>query len=158
MNDFFTNKKGGLVLSTLILAVVFSVGFYFGASFMNKVNGNSQVAGSEEEVIEEINEENLQLSDIEPIVREMLAVESVCESVGGKWDKLGSSVNASFVCNTPTKDAGRFCSDSSQCESYCKTNQTLQEGSIAPGICHEWKYAECIQEVKDGMARPFTCN
>lgn len=40
-----------------------------------------------------------------------------CEAAGGKWGGVG--IFPAKVCNLPTKDAGKICSDGSECEGDC---------------------------------------
>ena len=39
-------------------------------------------------------------------------------------------------CNMPTLDAGKACSDSSQCESYCQAPKGVKIDTEATGQCY----------------------
>lgn len=52
---------------------------------------------------------------------------STCLAGGGTMKQVGKLQN--WKCITPYKDAGKVCSDSSQCEGACQTNVTTQPGT-----------------------------
>jgi hypothetical protein len=69
-----------------------------------------------------------------------------CESKGGVWLGSISGRGRDSGCDLPTKDAGRKCSDGSQCESICVANdlsnkncscsaRTLSRKGLQPDIC-----------------------
>ncbi|MDO8669213.1 MAG: hypothetical protein Q7K65_02880 [Candidatus Buchananbacteria bacterium] len=80
-----------------------------------------------------------------------------CELKGGKWINHGDLYPPKPVCNLPTADAGKKCTDSDQCESYCQAPKNSKIGVNTTGTCYEWKLAECMQEVKDGKAEATWC-
>lgn len=69
---------------------------------------------------------------------------SLCWLGGGRWEVLGFS---GIGCNWPTSDAGKPCTDSSQCESWCFArrlggfeNPTGEFFPAEPwGSCSPWK-------------------
>jgi hypothetical protein len=90
-----------------------------------------------------------------------------CEELGGKIApySFGSthdrSDNMTGVCFLPTKDFGKSCSNSSECEAYCviSTNETrnilfydLCGYASAIGKCSEWKIStsNCLPIVTEG--------
>lgn len=75
----------------------------------------------------------------------------VCKlSGGGYWKVRG-------VCVYDTKDAGKLCSDSSECESYCMAPGGSDIGAEAIGKCLERTDANCIKEVKNGIVQKQFC-
>lgn len=48
-----------------------------------------------------------------------------CEAAGGNWGRWGLLVEER--CNLPTRDAGKSCSDSSQCQSACVANMPVEK-------------------------------
>lgn len=52
-----------------------------------------------------------------------------CEKIGGVWKKMGP--RPMEECNIPTKDAGKVCSGSNQCEGVCLadlSNEDISKG------------------------------
>jgi len=87
-----------------------------------------------------------------------------CETLGGKWGCKGmicsgNPCNMTVYCNKPTSDAGKTCTDSSQCESYCQapSNTSSDSGDII-GKCYEYEYADCMSEVRNGKWGGMWCN
>jgi hypothetical protein len=54
-----------------------------------------------------------------PRDKECIDTQAKCEQKGGVWLGSVSGRGRSIGCDLPTKDAGKTCSDSSQCESLC---------------------------------------
>lgn len=93
----------------------------------------------------------------EPVSSEIITSKIVCEEQEGKWEIIGDSPSATAKCNLPTADAGKECTDSSQCESYCQApSQTEIDATIA-GQCYEFQTAICMQEVLEGKASAEWC-
>ena len=81
-----------------------------------------------------------------------------CEQAGGKWGSWRDMLNATPECNLPTSDAGKECTDSSQCESYCQAEEGAKRGDQASGRCYEWKSVyTCMQEVRGGVVDVTWC-
>ena len=88
-----------------------------------------------------------------------------CESLGGRWEKIGLSQEES--CNLPTSDAGKICSDSSECQGSCiaeLSKEDLDKVSgqndfvYTKGKCSRWKItAGCNAFVKDGKVENILC-
>jgi hypothetical protein len=80
-----------------------------------------------------------------------------CEAHGGKWGMWRNAIDATPECNLPAADAGEKCTDSSQCESYCQVPKDTEIGSKVEGKCYKYKVANCMQEVKNGIANAKWC-
>jgi len=82
-----------------------------------------------------------------------------CEQSGGKWGVWRDTPDAVEECNLPTSDAGKECSDSSVCESYCQVEEGAKVGSQAKGRCYAWEktLTGCMQEIKQGIAQTEWC-
>ncbi|MCX6695605.1 MAG: hypothetical protein NTU61_04855 [Candidatus Altiarchaeota archaeon] len=87
-----------------------------------------------------------------------------CEALGGIWGRMGLSPSES--CNLPTSDAGKTCSDNSECEGMCiaelsPLNQArLGKGEYvkAKGKCSERrKNVGCLAMVQEGEVRGMLC-
>ncbi|MBU0762373.1 MAG: hypothetical protein KKD39_05055, partial [Candidatus Altiarchaeota archaeon] len=72
-----------------------------------------------------------------------------CEALGGRWGRMG--LYPEEICNLKTKDGGRICMDSSECEGICIAELTPEERKKAQnskikatGKCSEYmKKAGC---------------
>lgn len=82
---------------------------------------------------------------------------SDCAVAGGIWQRVGKA--QMFACVLNTKDAGKSCTDSSQCESACIVKGTkVQPGQPAVGQCHSNNMLfGCRTYVKDGKAEHTLC-
>ncbi|RLE38981.1 hypothetical protein DRJ17_02185 [Candidatus Woesearchaeota archaeon] len=89
-----------------------------------------------------------------------------CEALGGRWERISPRLEE--YCNLPTTDAGKECSDSSECESFCiaellnltkEDRLKLAQGTFeTKGRCHEWKIiVGCYSDVRNGIAQPAVC-
>ena len=88
-----------------------------------------------------------------------------CESVGGIWGVF--DLTDTERCILPTSDAGKICTDSSQCEGPCIANITQEQYSAlietqvpisATGYCSSWMTsAGCNAYVEDGMVNGIFC-
>lgn len=83
-----------------------------------------------------------------------------CEQVGGVWQKIG--IRPIEECNIKTKDAGKICSGSNQCEGVCLANLSREDigkgmrGKLfkAQGQCSEFiKVVGCRAYVYFGWAQ-----
>jgi len=88
---------------------------------------------------------------------ESLSEQEQCEIAGGLWEIWGNISNATNSCNPATSDAGKVCTDSSQCQSFCQANQGAQINSEEAGTCYGYELAICMQEVRDGVVDPEWC-
>ncbi len=85
-------------------------------------------------------------------------VASYCDTIGG-WVFSPPVEWAGPLCDLPTADAGKDCSDSSQCESWCAAQLTeaVEIGSPVSGKCaggYEWS---CISRVSNGTYAGTMC-
>lgn len=80
-----------------------------------------------------------------------------CEAQGGRWGRFG--LMEKEQCNRPTTDAGKECSDHSECESDCVTEDAVPAGTEVTGKCFEWTVTlgRCLNGVKDGKAQGVIC-
>ena len=58
-------------------------------------------------------------------VRRLPDKEQACGEQGGKWGPVG--IFPKPVCSLPTRDAGRTCADSGECEGLCLAELTPEE-------------------------------
>jgi hypothetical protein len=63
-----------------------------------------------------------------------------CEESGGVWEHTSSGVGVVIIktvssCNLPTSDAGKACTNSDQCESYCEAGECHDFVEIFQRIC-----------------------
>ena len=80
-----------------------------------------------------------------------------CESAGGLWNNWSFGVGRGPECNLSTSDAGKECTDYSQCESWCEAREGANTGSQESGFCHGYKLANCMHEVIDGVVEQEWC-
>jgi len=79
-----------------------------------------------------------------------------CEARGGKWEGV-DNLNGTSVCNLPTIDNGKTCTDSNQCESYCQAPTEAATGAKVSGTCYGFTKSTCMKEVKNGIAGAEWC-
>lgn len=65
---------------------------------------------------------------------ECIDTQTKCEAKGGQWGGVVSGRGRSPGCNLPTNDAGKKCSDSSQCESVCIAHDESNKNCS----CYPW--------------------
>ncbi|MBL7206156.1 MAG: hypothetical protein ISS36_00985 [Candidatus Aenigmarchaeota archaeon] len=87
-----------------------------------------------------------------------------CEAKGGRWGRIG--LDATPSCNYPASDAGKECSDSSECQGRCVADLSdedydkAQEGEIiyTNGNCTSKRtVVGCNAFVEDGMVYGILC-
>ncbi len=88
---------------------------------------------------------------------EIIPGKEQCEIAGGLWGIWGNQVPVIVLCNPSTSDAGKECSDSSQCQSFCQAKEGAQIGIEATGMCYEYEFAICMQEVRNGAVDAEWC-
>ncbi|MCA9383874.1 hypothetical protein KC909_05930 [Candidatus Dojkabacteria bacterium] len=76
-----------------------------------------------------------------------------CEANGGYW----TVIPGIEVCNYPSDDAGKECTDSSQCEYRCLAPLGTEEGTSFTGSCQESSFIDCYTEIKDGVVIGGLC-
>ena len=81
-----------------------------------------------------------------------------CKQLGGKWSRDGTVFF--FGCLRPAVDAGKACTDSSQCEFHCnaRKGEKPAPGQQAVGQCQATNsYRGCNIEIVGGLARKEFC-
>ena len=85
-----------------------------------------------------------------------------CKASGGKVETVG--MVGTPACVIPTADAGKMCSDSSECQGRClvedwKGDRPPRVGTQSKGICETSNLTfGCIAEVRRGrIATAFVC-
>lgn len=78
-----------------------------------------------------------------------------CDAIGGQWEQFGTIT----VCNRPTKDAGKACTDGRDCESACVTDEAQAANSKISGKCYSRTstVGTCLNYVVDGVAQGTEC-
>jgi hypothetical protein len=86
-----------------------------------------------------------------------LSSKESCEQQGGTWGRFG--LMEIDQCDLPTKDANKICSDTSECESVCFTEDSIPRGSSARGKCYSRTITlgTCLNLVKNGIAQGQVC-
>lgn len=86
-----------------------------------------------------------------------------CLATGGRWGRIGLSLNE--VCNLPTFDAGKQCSNSNDCEGSCLAELSKEDWDKAAkgivytkGKCTAWKITVgCQAFVENGKVEGILC-
>ncbi|MEZ5534101.1 MAG: hypothetical protein R3F02_00615 [Thiolinea sp.] len=81
-----------------------------------------------------------------------------CENSGGRWVRGG--IAGFYGCLRPARDAGKSCTDSSECEYHCNASagSSPAAGSPASGQCQsDNNYSGCNIEIRKGIAQPRYC-
>jgi hypothetical protein len=80
-----------------------------------------------------------------------------CTHVGGTWKVYGESPEPR--CIVPTTDAGKICTDHSQCQGLCIGPENAVPGTRTSGRCRDTYsvIAACLVRVSDGKAEPKLC-
>ena len=83
--------------------------------------------------------------------------ESACKAKGGQWQRVG--MLQALACVLPTSDAGKACTDASQCQMSCLVvNPALKPGSKATGQCSDsTNVFGCKTYVKNGKVEGTLC-
>ena len=81
--------------------------------------------------------------------------EEKCKAAGGDWNTF----NTIKVCDMPTKDAGRPCSDTKDCQSVCITSDKTPSDTKVTGKCfaRTSTIGTCTNIVVEGRAIGLTC-
>jgi len=88
---------------------------------------------------------------------EIIPGKEQCEIAGGLWGIWSNRSPATASCNPSTSDGGKECSDSSQCQSFCQAKEGAQIGIEDTGMCYEYEFAICMQEVRNGVVDAEWC-
>ena len=91
--------------------------------------------------------------------------QATCEAQGGKWSRIGLAPRES--CNLPTLDAGKVCSDSSECEGACLADLSRADQDRirkdkavieTQGKCTPWRIVVgCTAPVTGGKVKDIMC-
>jgi hypothetical protein len=83
--------------------------------------------------------------------------QTACEAAGGTWGRFG--LLGTELCNLPTSDAGRPCTDNSDCESVCVAPDGAKLGDHVTGQCYgrSLTLGTCLPYVLDGVAQAVLC-
>jgi len=74
--------------------------------------------------------------------------EKSCEEKGGSWERRF----VGYICNFPASDAGKTCTDSSQCVGMCLTDDPTK----TEGTCSEMQIVYgCISPLENGRVTPM---
>ncbi len=100
-----------------------------------------------------------ELMDCEQSIHDFVTKRASCKAVGRTWGVRDWSGQGS--CDWPTEDAGKACTDGSQCESACfyyvKTRQLIPEGEVT-GVCAESTRLGCgVIRVHNGKPISGAC-
>ncbi|PIE01082.1 MAG: hypothetical protein CSA79_01285 [Thiothrix nivea] len=81
-----------------------------------------------------------------------------CEQGGGRWVRGG--IAGFYGCLRPAPDAGKRCTDSSQCAHHCNAVPGTEPppGTATSGQCQaNNNYSGCHIEIRQGIAQPRYC-
>ena len=79
-----------------------------------------------------------------------------CAAVGGRVERAG--LLGAYHCIQDYPDAGKTCSDSSECLGRCRTDDTKNMGKPGTGTCQKTDVDfGCYGLVEDGMIGPMLC-
>jgi hypothetical protein len=81
-----------------------------------------------------------------------------CEQSGGSW--VPGGIVGFYGCLRTAPDAGKSCTDSSQCAHHCNAarGSSPAPGQAASGQCQaDNNYSGCNIEIKKGIAQPRYC-
>jgi len=80
-----------------------------------------------------------------------------CEAAGGKWGRLG--LRPQELCDLPTPDGGKTCTDSTDCASACVAPDAAPVGSRVEGRCYPRKLllGTCLKRVRGGVVDAPLC-
>ncbi|MBT0663310.1 hypothetical protein KI809_03260 [Geobacter pelophilus] len=84
-----------------------------------------------------------------------IKTEAECRKLGGTWWSPGMPGNQRpKICDLPTKDKGKSCSDSSECEGYCLSSKIFGILSFTKGKCSGSVYlVGCNKILEAGSAK-----
>lgn len=97
-------------------------------------------------------------AESKPVVPQDLKDQASCVKNGGEWVRGGLA--GSFGCVLPAPDAGKSCTDSSQCTYRCFTNSgdNTSIGQTTTGQCQENSSPfGCRTEIVGGKVEPTLC-
>jgi hypothetical protein len=85
------------------------------------------------------------------------ATRAECEAAGGAWGRLG--IRQQELCNLPTPDAGKACTDAKECTAACIAPESAAVGSQAQGTCYgrALLLGTCLKQMRQGVVNPPVC-
>jgi hypothetical protein len=80
-----------------------------------------------------------------------------CIALKGTWRKVG--VQQLEACDVPTRDGGKSCQRSAQCESLCVASADADTAAAVEGHCYAsfLTVGTCLSEVEDGRIVRAQC-
>lgn len=82
--------------------------------------------------------------------------EAECKVAGGGWGPVG--LMGTPACTIKSPDAGKVCSDSSECAGDCWSQEVGAAGTKGTGFCQPTNMPfGCHSEVKGGILQPALC-
>ena len=92
----------------------------------------------------------------------LLSYEADCTQRGGRW--TGAFSDEDGVCQCPTLDSGKSCTDSSDCQTACTAKIATREectGAEVSGTCEAWTPVDgcfCLVGTRPaGIDEPYLC-
>ncbi len=81
-----------------------------------------------------------------------------CSKLGGTWRRAG--LMQLEVCDVPTRDAGKTCRDSSECESLCVAQDGANASQASTGQCYKsfLTVGKCLSIVANGRISTAQCS
>lgn len=91
--------------------------------------------------------------ELDQIPRDMKS----CKALGGNWGRYGMA--GTEECNLYSWDAGKPCTNHSDCASVCYTGEKTTKGTSVTGKCFERTISRgyCLNYVVDGKATGVVC-
>ncbi len=81
-----------------------------------------------------------------------------CENAGGAWGIFGNAPNGPiYSCGTLSSDAGKPCSDNSQCNYFCVAPPNSILGSETNGTCSRYSYDCDSYRIQQGTVTSAVC-
>jgi hypothetical protein len=79
-----------------------------------------------------------------------------CRLLDGSWEKQGMAQD--WGCIVPTPDAGKVCTDDSQCSLLCLPDKNSRWGQQSSGVCIDrFDTFGCIRGMKEGLPTGGIC-
>ena len=102
---------------------------------------------------------NSDLPVVKPDQPSPAASEQECVARSGNWGFHGATEVPGPFCALPTTDAGKSCTDFSDCQGHCLAADQALPGKRAIGTCAPSYYpGACFNMVEDGKASGLICN
>ncbi|CAM3614288.1 hypothetical protein [Parendozoicomonas haliclonae] len=85
-----------------------------------------------------------------------IKTQQACEAESGTWRKVGRL--QAFACVLPTADAGKACTDSSECQVGCIVEEHVEPGTKVVGQCMSSTHRfGCNTMVTNGVVEGTLC-